>query len=75
MKMNLLADDDECLSVNSSILEDVVHASQLIGCLQQQFCWLKGSSNSEDKKTYNYHLKITINFYKIKANSMLFVYL
>jgi len=32
------ADDDECLSVNSSILEDVVHASQLIGCLQQQFC-------------------------------------
>ena len=54
------------------MFEGVVHAYQLIA-FPQQFRLLQGSSNSEDKRTNNDHLEITINFYKILANHMLFV--
>jgi len=43
--------------VNSFMLEGVVHASQLIVCLQQ-FYLLQASSNSENKKTNNYPIEL-----------------
>jgi len=45
-------EDDECLSVNSSMLKEVVNATQLIACLQQ-FCLLLGSSKSGGQDTNN----------------------